>query len=205
MKRFCLLFALLGFLPLAHAKDKATTLNREFTVKSVLVEMKNINDLGLVFVSREDGSLVLAGQAAWGLSLTGLAGKAEIELEDFIKDGENVVLFVLWNKPGKKIDTEYYKRSFMEKWSYEISLYGDGTNLFHQLDDGTSSPGVAYHFAFNVDKHGSSYEVSGANSGQLSRIAGILSKVNNALQSKSIPDNNTDIASMVSVALAGGS
>jgi hypothetical protein len=207
MRFIAFLFALLSFLPAAQAKDNVFTINREFRVKEITVDLKNINDVGLVFVSHADGSLALAGQASFGLSLSGLAGKGEIDLAPFLESGNNFVLFVLWNKQGKTIDTEYYKKTFMDKWSYEISLYGDGTNIFRQADEGTGNTGVVASFFFNVDKRGSGYEVSGATDGQRYKAFTRLNKINITLRdnkNKPAPESTTDIASTVSVALTGG-
>jgi hypothetical protein len=200
---FCLCCLL--FLPVVQAKEKAATLNKEFVVDSISVEMKNINDVGMVFVSHQDGSLALAGQAAWGIGFTGLAGKAEVDLAPFLKRGENFVVFVLWNKPGKSIETKYYTKTFMDKWSYEVALYGDGTNIFHQSDEGAGDSGVVYYFAFNVDSYiFGGYEISGASKDQLSKVAARLEGITRDLKNKTAPEGNTDIASMLSVALTGG-
>lgn len=198
-----LLFAVL-FVSVAHAEEKAVTLSREFTVKTVSVDMQNINDVGLIFVSHEDASLVLVGQVSWGLGITGLAGKGEFDLLPFMEEGNNFVLFVLWNKQGKTIDTKFYKSTLMEKWSYEFSIYGDGTNLFRQKDQGSAGVGIVHYFVFNVDKHGNNYAISAADSEQLSKAAYKLNKLNSDLQTKKIPEGNADIASMLSVALTGG-
>lgn len=205
MKLFLCLLVFIAFLPVAQAKDKASTINREFTVKTLTLDMKDINDVGLVFVSNtDDGKLLLAGQAEYGLSLTGLAGKGEVDLTPFLKGNENFVVFVLWNKPGKTIDTKYYKKTLMNKWGYEIALYGDGTNLFRQFDTGEGNIGVVYYFAINIDKNYSGFEVSGATSKQLAKLTGIVSDFNNGLQTNPAPENNADIAAMLSVALTGG-
>lgn len=201
MKLFVFFMAILLSLSVVQAKNKATTLNRDFTVNTVSVEMKNINDVGLIFVSHEDETISLAGQAAWTLVL---AGKEEIELDKSLEDGHNFVIFVLWNKQGKSIDTSFYKKSFLDKWSYDFSLFGDGTSMFHQADEGNSGVGVAYYLAFNVYKNSSGYQVSNADGDQLSKVAARIGKINNKLQSKPAPESNSDIASMLSVALTGG-
>lgn len=51
-----LIVALFYFLPVAEAKDNIFTINRDFRVKSVAVELKSINDVGLIYVSHEDGA-----------------------------------------------------------------------------------------------------------------------------------------------------
>lgn len=115
-------------------------------------------------------------------------------------------MFVLWNKQGKNIDTQIYKNTFLNGWGYEVAVYGDGTNIFHQSDKGTSDVAVVASFCFNADKNGGGYDISGATGEQMHKAATRLSKLNHSLREnkKPAPESSSDIASMVSVALTGG-
>lgn len=185
----------LGFWGQAGAES--TIEDKVFKVSSLSVAIKKINDLGLVFVRHDKGKVNIVSQAAWTL---GLAGSDETELDGYLDEGSNLIIFVLWNKQGKEINTSFFKQSFLDSWSFDFSLFGDSTNLFHQAKEGKGGNGVAYFDAFNVDKSGGTYLVSPATSWQVMLIHDALDRINKDLKRYPVPEKDSDIATFVSVA-----
>jgi hypothetical protein len=187
----------LGFWGQAGAES--TIEDKVFRVSTLSVSIKNINDLGLVFVRHGKGKVNIVTQAAWMLGIT---GSNETELDKYIDEGDNLLIFVLWNKQGKEINNFFVKKKLLDNWSFDFSLFGDGTNLFHQAKEGNGGGGVAYFEAFNVEKSGQTYRVSPATSWQVMFIHNALDDINKDLQRYPIPEKDADIASFVSVAFS---
>jgi hypothetical protein len=183
---------------LGQAGAISTIEDKTFEVSSLSVAIKNINDVGLVFVRHDKGKVNIASLASWA----GIAGSDETELDKYMDEGDNLLIFVLWNKQGKAIDVPYinFKKSFLDSWSFEFSLFGDGTNLFHQAQEGKGGNGVAHFEAFNVEKSGQIYRVSPASMLQIGAIHQALDRINEDLKRYPIPENDSDIATFVSVA-----
>lgn len=169
-----------------------------FKVSSLSVAIKNINDVGLVFVRHGKGRVNFVSQASW----TGIAGSDEKELDKYMDEGDNLLIFVLWNKKGKEIEIPFtnIKKTFLDSWSFDFSLFGDGTNLFHEAKEDKGGNGVMYFEAFNIEKTGKAYRVSPASSLQGVFIHNALDNINKDLKLSRIPENDSEIATAVSVA-----
>jgi hypothetical protein len=182
-----------------QAGAESTIEDKVFKVSTLSVSIKNINDLGLVFVRHGKSKVNIVSQAAWTLGIT---GSNETELDKYMDEGDNLLIFVLWNKQGKEINNFFVKKKLLDNWSFDFSLFGDGTNLFHQAKEGNGGNGVAYFEAFNVEKSGQTYRISPATSWQVMFIHNALDDINKDLQRYPIPEKDADIASFVSVAFS---
>ena len=157
MKNYLIIFCLfiLGFSNFAYAENWFSGLlnsdaeeqqntgveGKTFKVKKISIELKNINDFGFVFVIDESDTPNLAGSSEQTIGLT---GSETIELAPYLKSGRNLLVFALWNKEGKTIDAKFYKKTFLDGWSFDYTLIGDGTNLYHLYDKKAGAVGVAY-------------------------------------------------------------
>jgi hypothetical protein len=173
--------------------------DKVFKVSTLTVSIKDINDVGLVFVRHGKGKVNIVSQGSWTYGLT---GSDESKLDEYMDEGDNLLIFVLWNKQGKALDVPYInlKQSFLDSWSYDFSLFGDGTNLFHQTAQGKGGNGVVHFEAFNVEKTGKTYRVSPASSFQVAAIHYAIDSIHEDLKRSRTPENDSDIATFVSVA-----
>jgi hypothetical protein len=130
---------------LGQAGAISTIEDKTFEVSSLSVAIKNINDVGLVFVRHDKGKVNIASLASWA----GIAGSDETELDKYMDEGDNLLIFVLWNKQGKAIDVPYIN----------LALYGfqgllikcaDGNFNHHYKTTSQRSPMLCHHPAVTL-------------------------------------------------------
>lgn len=199
MKNLIYFFVLIGLLFSHQCWSESTIEDKVFRVSTLTVSIKDINDVGLVFVRHDNGKVNIVSQAA---STYEIAGSNETELDNYMDEGDNLLIFVLWNKQGKTVNIPYtkFKQNFLDSWSFDFSLFGDNTNLFHSTEQSKGGTGVVYFEAFNVEKSGTIYRVSPASNFQVVRIHYAIDRINEDLKRSRIPESDSDIATFVSVA-----
>jgi hypothetical protein len=170
-----------------------------FNAKKLTVELKNINDIGMIFVIDESGGIEEAGSTEQTL---GIAGTETIELEPYLKTGRNLLIFALWNKDGKKLDLKYWQKSFLEGYSYDYSLIGDGTTLYKlQGNKKTGGAGVVYWNAFTIDKDGDNLTIRPAPRGEIERIKRAMSHASTTTALTTSDAKMANITSNIAIAL----
>lgn len=104
MKNRIPFFVLAGLLFSGQCWPENTIEDKVFKVSTLTVSIKDINDVGLVFVRHGKGKVNIVSQAAWTYGLT---GSDETKLDEHMDEGDNLLIFVLWNKQGKAVDVPY--------------------------------------------------------------------------------------------------
>lgn len=148
---------------------------RTFEAKKISVELSNINDVGFLFVANFN-NVTIADIAEQTL---GMSGSSSTELEPYLKQGDNILIFALWNKAGKSLNLKYWEKTFLSGYSYKYSLIADGTTLYKLEGDKEGKAGVAYWNAFFVVKNGDNLTIRPLTKGEQARIRRAFEKVSN--------------------------
>jgi hypothetical protein len=149
---------------------------KTFEAKKLSVELNNINDAGFLLVIDPNGQVTIADSAEQTL---GMSGSSSTELEPFLKEGSNVLIFALWNKEGKSLDLKYWEKTFLSGYSYKYSLIADGTTLYKLEGDKSGKAGVAYWNAFFIVKNGDNLTIEPLNKKDQNYFKRAFEKVSN--------------------------
>jgi len=156
------------------------TKGQSFKANHLIINLKNINDKGFVFVQGGTRSVRLVDYAEQNL---GLSGSAEIDLKNYVEQGKLIsggyfVIFVLWNKEGQKIPL--MDKTVLDGYGFDFSLIGDGTTLFHDRGKKSGGSGIVYWTAFYVkeDKKSGGFTISPANSAEVANFKSRFLEVN---------------------------
>lgn len=173
---------------------------KDFVVKNIAVKMGKIDDIGLLFVRHSDGNLVLAQSAAWKY---GVSGSASGSINQYLNSGTNLVIFALYNHKAKSLP---FGQSVLSKWSYEFSLFGDGTAIFNDTEEGKQlQNGVVSWKAFSVASNGNGqFIVSKPSDSQLAMLKPAFSNINADFIRHPVSDNVADISAAIAVGIRTG-
>lgn len=177
-------------------ESKPIVSGKDFEVSEVSAKMGGIDDIGLLFVRRPDGSVVLAQSAVWKY---GLAGSASGSLTKYLESGNNLIVFALYSHKAKKLP---FGKFVLDKWSYSLSLFGDGTAIWNDSDKGSQvENGVVSWSAFSVVKSGDSLVISRASNNQRAMLKPAFNKINSDFLKHPVSEDITDISNAVAVGI----
>lgn len=143
----------------------------------------------------------MAAQAEWTY---GIKGSKSVPLDDFIKQGSNLVVFALYNKKGKGISTRFYNKDFLTNYSYDFTLLGDGSTLFHMADNQKEGQqGIAAWSAYGVERNGAQFKVGAISPAQTSQLEAAFRHINDDLTSNPVAETSTDIAAQIAIGIHG--
>lgn len=199
MHKIIIIF-LLSLLPFAVRADEpahSAAWGKSFTIKKLSVSLKNINDIGMLFIERPYADIELIDLAEWNL---GISGAAEIDLFPYIGLGDNTLVFILWNKEGKKLDTPIYSKSFLSGWSFDYTLIGDGTSLFHETGGEEGKAGIAYWNVFFIHSNGDEYTLEPANAATVAHLANKIEEISTEPNIKN-QEKSVNIAANIAIRL----
>ena len=171
---------------------------KSFNVKKINIELKNINDIGLIFLIDENDNVALVASPEQTL---GLAGSETIELEPYLKLGQNLLVFALWNKGGTNIDLKYWNKTFLNSWSFDYTLIGDGTTLYKLHDSKEGKEGITYWNAFLVDSDGATLTLRPIAKSNIPKIKQAMQQATNTIKSIKTDLKTSDIASNIAISL----
>lgn len=113
------------------------------TVRSLTMNLSNIDDLGLVMVIPPSGKAVMAAGTEWSTANQG--GSAKADIASHLATGRNTVVFVLHNK---------HWIFGVSNWAFNASLSGDGRVLWQDSrPKRKGGVGIQYWKAFTAIRH----------------------------------------------------
>ncbi len=147
-----------------------------FEAKQVTVELSRINDVGFLIVLDQNGTATIVASAEQTLGIT---GSVTTDLEPYLQDASNLLIFALWNREGKNIDLRYWEKTFLSGYSYKYRLIGDGTTLYKLEGDEKGKAGIVYWNAFFIDKNDNNLTISPVTTDIQAQINRVFESVSN--------------------------
>lgn len=179
--------------------SNSLALGNKVLAHNVSVKLNNIDDLGIVFVQNSDGNIKQVSLAEWSARfLSGSPGSAKESLNKHLKPGQNLVFFILHNKSFN------YGSG---KWTYDFSLIGDGTVLFHKANGKNGgSVGIQDWVAFSVESRtDGTFLIGQASEYQVSKISPKVANINADLIKNHGHESSSDVvAAVIGVGLGAG-
>jgi hypothetical protein len=155
-------------------------------VKNVSVKLRNIDDLGIVLVINPDGKI---SQQSVEWSILG-AGSRYGSLNSNLKQGSNLVIFILHNKSF----------SFGQgKWSYDFSLIGDNSIIWQNYKSQLGGDkGIQFWKAFVIDGLPNGlYAIRHTSDDETNRLQLNIAKLNSDLIKNQGHENSSDITAAI--------
>jgi hypothetical protein len=172
---------------------------KDFVVSDLIAKMGRIDDIGFLFVRHGDGSLVLAQSAAWKY---GVSGSASVSIKQYLESGTNLLIFALYSHQAKVLP---FGQAVLSKWSYEFSLFGDGTALWNYAEEGKETKnGVVAWQVFSVTSSNGQLTVSKATDSQLALLKPAFASINANFLKTPVSENVADISAAIAVGIRTG-